>query len=114
MSRERLRECRAAREAFVDLLDRATDQAEVDCWICPATGSVAPIGYAHTGDGWLTSFWSLAGWPAVTVPVFEDRRGDGADGLPLGLQCVAPAGHDEQLLDWAEDLATALGRVTRE
>jgi Asp-tRNA(Asn)/Glu-tRNA(Gln) amidotransferase A subunit family amidase len=101
---ERRQECRAAREIFVALLDRATTQAEVDCWICPATGSVAPIGYSHTGDSWLTSFWSLAGWPAISIPANEGRHSDGPDGsdrLPYGLQCIAPAEQDEQLLAWA-------------
>ena len=108
VSSERLQECRAAREAFAALLERATIRAEVDCWICPATGGVAPEGYEYTGDSWLTSFWSLAGWPSISIPVF-----DGTDGLPHGLQCIAPAGRDEQVLDWAEALARVLDGALR-
>ncbi|WP_349697013.1 amidase family protein [Actinopolymorpha sp. B17G11] len=94
-----------AREAFAVLLDQATTHTEADCWICPATASVAPIGYENTGDSWLTSLWSLAGWPAISIPVY-----DGPGGLPRGLQCIARAGGDEQLLEWAGALATTLER----
>jgi len=99
----RLAECRRLRESMADRLRQATTNVGVDCWICPATGTVAPIGYDNTGDSWLTSFWSYPGWPSITLPFF-----DGTDGLPRGLQCVAPAGCDEELLEWAADLSALL------
>lgn len=102
----RLAECLRARETIADLLHQATMHTEVDCWICPATGSVAPLGYASTGDSWMTSFWSYAGWPTISVPVF-----DGPDGLPYGVQCIAPAGRDEELLDWAATLSAELSTI---
>ncbi|MFC7620126.1 amidase [Microlunatus sp. GCM10028923] len=102
----RLAECRALREEAAALAVRATDSAGVGGWIGPATGTVAPLGYESTGDSWLTCFWSYLGWPAITVPVF-----DGPEGLPYGLQCVAPPGRDEELLTWAEQLEDALRRT---
>ena len=40
--------------------------------------------------------WTHTGMPAITVPA-----GKAANGLPLGLQCVARADADESLLAWA-------------
>ncbi|HEU4751796.1 MAG TPA: amidase family protein [Armatimonadota bacterium] len=47
--------------------------------------------------------WTHAGMPAITLPA-----GRAASGLPLGLQCVARAGMDEQLLRWAAPLESAV------
>jgi Asp-tRNA(Asn)/Glu-tRNA(Gln) amidotransferase A subunit family amidase len=103
VSDARLDECRTAQETLRDMLDQLTTQTGVDCWICPAAGTVAPLGYDVTGDGWMTSFWSYAGWPSISIPIF-----DGDNGLPYGLQCVAPAGQDEPLLKWCAGISTAL------
>ncbi|MBE7188816.1 amidase [Jatrophihabitans endophyticus] len=43
--------------------------------------------------------WNLAGWPAMVVPV-----GLGPDGLPLGVQLVAPPGGEARLLGLAAQL----------
>jgi len=43
--------------------------------------------------------WTHAGVPAVTLPA-----GRAANGLPLGLQCVAKFMNDEELLVCAEQL----------
>lgn len=107
VTERRLAECRYERARLIDLLEHATAEAGVDCWVCPATGTVAPLGYENTGDSWMTSFWSLAGWPAITLPVF-----DGPEGLPYGLQCVAPAGNDEVLLAVAADLQQTLAVIS--
>lgn len=47
--------------------------------------------------------WTQARLPVVGVPA-----GLTADGLPLGLQCVARRGADEELLGWAAELARCL------
>lgn len=97
---ERIAECRQAKAILLDELSRAGDG--IDVWICPATGWVAPLGYQQTGDSWLTSFWSYAGCPAITIPIF-----DGEGGMPHGLQCVARPGADEELLGWGAVVAAA-------
>lgn len=100
----RVADCRGLRTEAIALAAQATDSAGADLWVCPSTGTVAPLGYDSTGDSWLTCFWSYVGWPAVTVPV------DGPEGMPYGLQCVAPPGRDEELLAWAEQLEEVLVR----
>ncbi len=97
---ERLEECRRSRDLLNELVEQATIEAGIDAWICPATGSVAPVGYETTGDSWLTSFWSYTGRPTACVPVF-----DSPTGLSHGLQAIAPRGRDEELLAWASELA---------
>jgi Asp-tRNA(Asn)/Glu-tRNA(Gln) amidotransferase A subunit family amidase len=99
---QRLAECRAAQGKLRDMLRGVTAGAGVDCWICPSAGSVAP-GEGDRRDSWMTSFWSYAGWPSISIPIF-----DGPDGLPHGLQCVAPAAQDEELLAWGHAISTAL------
>lgn len=103
ISTERVSECRRAQDSLRGMLEDLTEEAGIDCWICPAIGAVAPVGYENTGDSWLTSFWSYAGWPQLTIPIF-----DGPDGLSLGLQLISPAGTDEQLLTWAAAIESAL------
>jgi Asp-tRNA(Asn)/Glu-tRNA(Gln) amidotransferase A subunit family amidase len=44
--------------------------------------------------------WTHAGMPAITLPAGRSKNG-----LPLGLQLVAPFGEDEQLLAWCQVLA---------
>ena len=100
---ERIIECRTARRNLAERLQESADTDGIDCWICPSTGDVAPIGYEDTGDGWMTGLWSYAGFPSISVPVFE-----GPDGMPLGLQLVAAPGRDEHLLGWAALVEAAL------
>ncbi len=95
----------AAREHQRAFRDRvyATLAAEgVDLWITPAATGTAPRGLATTGNSVMCLPWSYAGVPALTVPA-----GSLAPGLPLGVQCVARAGADEELLSWAPAIEAA-------
>jgi Asp-tRNA(Asn)/Glu-tRNA(Gln) amidotransferase A subunit family amidase len=102
---ERLRECREGRHELAERLEESASLEGIDCWICPSARGVAPVGYQDTGDGSMTGLWSYAGFPAVSLPVF-----DGPDGLPLCLQLVATPGRDELHLGWAAHVATAFAR----
>ncbi len=101
---ERIRECRDARSELAGRLDELASSAGIDAWVCPSARGVAPIGYQDTGDATMTGLWSYAGFPAISLPVF-----DGPDGLPLGVQLVTTHGRDEELLGWAAHVETALG-----
>ena len=79
----------------LDLVERMS-RAGIDLWVCPAANGPAPLGLDSTGDPAMALPWTHAGMPAVTLPA-----GRAANGLPLGLQLVAPFGADEHLLAWA-------------
>jgi Asp-tRNA(Asn)/Glu-tRNA(Gln) amidotransferase A subunit family amidase len=64
-----------------------------DILLTPAARGQAPRGLEATGDPVFCRAWTLLGTPAVSVP-----GPLGADGLPIGVQLVAPPGHDAELL----------------
>ena len=63
-----------------------------DALITPATRGTAPA-LASTGDPAFGTLWTLAGLPALSLPLLR-----GADGLPLGVQLVGARGDDARLL----------------
>ena len=65
----------------------------IDLWVSPSALGPAPEGIHATGDPNMNLPWTHAGMPAITLPA-----GKAQNGLPLGLQCVAPFGADERLL----------------
>ena len=106
----------AARRSAADyaradrVLDAATLKmrrlfAQVDVLVLPTTPRAAfPLGGAepdHHAD--LTSFASLAGCPAVSLPM-----GTLPNGLPVGLQLVGARGSDLRLLELAAVCAATL------
>ena len=103
VSAERLQECRDARRILARLLREGASLTGIDCWVCPSARGVAPVGYQDTGDSTMTGLWSYAGFPEISLPVF-----DAPDGMPLGIQLVGLPGSDEFLLSWAASLETAL------
>jgi Asp-tRNA(Asn)/Glu-tRNA(Gln) amidotransferase A subunit family amidase len=107
VSGARLRECHQRRNELTERLDEVARDAAIDCWICPSAGSVAPEGYESTGDSWMTCFWSYAGLPCLSLPVF-----DGPNGLPHGLQVIGRLNTDEQLVGRAAILLEAIQHVS--
>ncbi|MBI4290453.1 MAG: amidase [Betaproteobacteria bacterium] len=69
----------------------------------PAPGA-APRRLDITGDPSFCTLWSLAGFPAITLP-----SGLANDGLPFGLQLAAPAGEDNRLLRVARWCEAVIG-----
>ena len=67
--------------------------AGIDLWVTPSAPGPAPEGIHATGDPNMNLPWTHAGMPAITLPA-----GQAKNGLPLGLQFVAPFGADELLL----------------
>jgi Asp-tRNA(Asn)/Glu-tRNA(Gln) amidotransferase A subunit family amidase len=88
------RTARRARMALADLF------WGVDVLLTPSAPGPAPAGLLSTGSSIFNRLWTLLGVPCVNVPGLR-----GADGLPLGVQVIAPFGHDRRALeaaDWLE------------
>ena len=73
-----------------------------DAILTPAAPGTAPAGLDATGDPSFCTLWTLAGMPAITLPLMQ-----GANGLPIGVQLVGPRGGDARLLRTARWLASA-------
>ena len=79
---------------------------DIDCLIVPTVSGPAPD-RSTTGDASFQAPASLLGLPAVTVP-----SGFSADGLPLGLQIIAPPFAEARLLSvarFAESVLPPIG-----
>ncbi len=74
--------------------------AAYDAIITPPAPGTAPAELTQTGDPACCTLWSLAGFPAISVPLAL-----APNGLPLGLQFAAGPGRDDRLLavaQWCE------------
>lgn len=88
-------------DAYVDALARRTEIMEAltgwlagfDAALTPPAPGPAPQDLMQTGDPACCSLWSLAGFPALSLPVAL-----APNGLPLGMQLAAPVPHDRRLL----------------
>jgi len=72
---------------------------DYDAILTPSAPGVAPKGIA-TGNPAFNTLWTLAGLPAVTLPLLQ-----GGGGLPIGVQLVGAFGDDARLLrtaNWLE------------
>ncbi len=78
-------------------------QNGIDLWVAPAAAGSAPEGIETTGNPVMNLPWTHAGLPVITLPA-----GKAANGLPLGLQCVADFMADEKLVVWAEGISRLL------
>jgi Asp-tRNA(Asn)/Glu-tRNA(Gln) amidotransferase A subunit family amidase len=64
-----------------------------DALIAPPATGPAPEGLGTTGDPSCCTMASLLGFPALSLPI-----GLAANGMPLGMQIVAPADADDRVL----------------
>jgi amidase len=73
---------------------------------CPALrhGAAREAGFDLVCFTSYTKPYSMAGWPSVTV-----RAGNSEEGLPIGVQLVAPPGREEVALAAARYIEKALG-----
>jgi len=79
----------------------------IDALLMACAPGAAPEGLQSTGDATLLQCWSFLGVPAITV-----NGGLSPEGMPLGLQMVAPQGHDYELMRvgaWSEATLGLLG-----
>jgi Asp-tRNA(Asn)/Glu-tRNA(Gln) amidotransferase A subunit family amidase len=98
-----LQHARASQARFRERVEHVMDEMGVDVWLTPASAGPAPEGLELTGWGGMTTAWSFAGLPCVTVPA-----GYATNGLPVGLQAVARFGDDELLLGVARILEATI------
>jgi Asp-tRNA(Asn)/Glu-tRNA(Gln) amidotransferase A subunit family amidase len=85
-------------------LEEQMTKRGIDLWVCPSAPGPAPKGIQATGDPKMNLPWTHAGMPVITLPA-----GRAENGLPLGLQFVAPFGADEYLVPWCRMLADRMG-----
>jgi len=74
-----------------------------DAILTPAAPGTAPAGLDATGDPSFCTLWTLAGMPAITLPLMQSENG-----LPIGVQLVGPRGSDARLLRTARWLASTV------
>lgn len=74
-----------------------------DVIMTPAVPGTAPRGLDSTGDPAFCTLWTFCGMPALTLPLLRSTNG-----LPLGVQLVAPRFCDAQLLRAARWLCNAV------
>ncbi len=67
--------------------------ARCDAILCPAALGPAPHGLESTGDSIFNGLWTMAGSPAITLPLLK-----APNGLPMGVQLVGRVGGDRELL----------------
>lgn len=72
---------------------------QFDFIITPATVGEAPDGIHATGDPVFNRIWTFLGVPCITFPIAK-----GQQGLPMGIQVIAPLWSDHALIDFADKL----------
>jgi len=80
--------------------DMAASLSQVDAAFMPSAPSTAPKGLASTGSSIFNQPWSVAGFPAMSIPSGMD-----GSGLPFAIQMAAQPLAEEQLLTaaaWCE------------
>jgi Asp-tRNA(Asn)/Glu-tRNA(Gln) amidotransferase A subunit family amidase len=65
---------------------------EFDAILTPAVAGEAPVGLDTTGSPAFCTIWTLAGVPALSLPILQ-----GPNGMPLGVQLVSAKGDDGRL-----------------
>jgi Asp-tRNA(Asn)/Glu-tRNA(Gln) amidotransferase A subunit family amidase len=98
---------------YIDALQRVEDFrrsmqdvfAGVDVLLTPVVNGEAPVGLDYTGHHGFQSIWTQLRTPAVTLPTHA-----GPNGLPVGIQLIAPCFEDSRLLAAAQLIFRILGR----
>ena len=68
----------------------------VDVLITPAANGEAPVGLHYAGNPAFQALWTMLHVPTISLPLAA-----GPNGLPVGVQLVAPRWHDRRLLEAA-------------
>lgn len=95
ISESQLEQYRQQQLELRDQLQASADREKIDLWISPSQAGSAPLAGGPTGWAGMTTIWTYAGCPTISLPLMQHL------GLPLGFQCIAPYGCDEQLLAYS-------------
>ncbi len=76
------------------LLDRT--MARFDVLLTPSVDGEAPVGLGHAGNPAFQALWTMLHVPAITLPLAK-----GPNGLPVGVQLIAPRWQDRAALECA-------------
>ena len=79
---------------------------DVDVLLTPAVNGEAPEGLDYTGEPAFQGIWTALHVPTITIPAHT-----GPNGLPVGLQLVAPRFADFELLAYAKWIAATIKRA---
>jgi amidase len=101
------------REEYIAALEKVAELrrmtceifADVDVLLTPTVNGEAPVGLSYTGDHRFQSIWTQLRTPAVTLPAYA-----GPNGMPIGIQLIAPEFGDDRLLAMAQLVFRVLGR----
>ncbi len=91
----------AIRDRAAMLLDQLFRDA--DALLVPSAPGPAPAGLQTTGDPLFSRMWNLLQIPSVAIPFGTDPNG-----LPLGVQLIAPRNADAPLLNIAQWVQSVL------
>ena len=75
-------------------LDAARLFERVDVLLTPCVAGEAPAGLDYAGDPRFQEIWTMLHLPALTLPTHR-----GPNGLPVGIQLVAPMDEEQRLFD---------------
>lgn len=95
LARERMQTAASGFEEYFD---------HFDAIVTPAALGPPPQGLLSTGDPVMSSIWTYAGLPCLSMPMLQTE-----DGLPIGVQLVGAMRNDARLLRTARWLAQRLG-----
>ena len=80
--------------------------ADTDLLLAPSAPGEAPRGLSSTGKAIFNRLWTALGLPCITLPRFS-----GPQGLPVGVQLIAPSRQDARLLSHAAWIDAVLVRA---
>jgi Asp-tRNA(Asn)/Glu-tRNA(Gln) amidotransferase A subunit family amidase len=104
----RLEATRRGQEVLRGAIHSLMDEHGVDFLVCPSSNGPAPRGDRPTGTGAMTTIWSYAGLPVMSLPGAKT-----AAGMPVGLQLIGRFGRDEALVDAAQYIHRKLDEPNR-
>jgi Asp-tRNA(Asn)/Glu-tRNA(Gln) amidotransferase A subunit family amidase len=101
------------RERYIEALERVAECrqllgevfADIDVLLAPTAQGEAPTGLSHTGDHRFQSIWTQLRTPTISLPTHA-----GPNGMPVGVQLIAPQFADSRLLAMAQYIFRSLGR----